>query len=279
MCYRFAARAIGAEKAFPGWSQAFALIPGLTGTYLRWAFYRLVLPRCGPGCRVSFGTIFSQPTAEVGRNVYVGVYCCLGTVTLEDDVLISSHVSIPSGGNQHGIDRLDLPVREQPGTLSRVTIGRDSWIGDRAVVLADVGRHCVIGAGPWSPSPSPTMRSPWVFRPRSSVIAINTVSINKDLESESSLGIRSAQLASESKPRGLTFLMRRIGRLGEDVVMEEAAIGLVELGPRGGFSPALRRTGNSWMGPSNATSLRLLQPRRVLRVARCQVDYPERCVA
>ena len=33
---------MGAERAFPGWSQAFALIPGLTGTYLRRAFYRLV---------------------------------------------------------------------------------------------------------------------------------------------------------------------------------------------------------------------------------------------
>ena len=144
LCYRLAAWAIGAEKAFPGWSQAFALIPGLTGTYMRRAFYRLVLPRCDPGCCLCFGTVFAHPTAEVGRNVYVGVYCCLGTVTLEDDVLISSHVSIPSGGKQHGIDRLDLPIREQPGIWSRVTIGRDSWIGDRAVVLADVGRHCVM---------------------------------------------------------------------------------------------------------------------------------------
>jgi len=36
-----------------------------------------------------------------------------------------------------GIDRLDIPVREQPGKWLHVTIGRDSWIGDRAVVLAE----------------------------------------------------------------------------------------------------------------------------------------------
>ena len=47
---------------------------------------------------------------------------------------------------QHGIERLDVPIREQPGTWARVAIGRDSWVGDRAVVLADVGCHCVIGA-------------------------------------------------------------------------------------------------------------------------------------
>ncbi len=155
LCYRLAGWLIGAEQAFPGWSQAFALIPGLTGTYMRRAFYRLVLPRCDPGCCLCFGTVFAHPTAEVGRNVYVGVYCCLGTVTIEDDVLISSHVSIPSGGKQHGIDRLDLPIREQPGIWSRVTIGRDSWIGDRAVVLADVGHHCVIGAGSVVTEPIP----------------------------------------------------------------------------------------------------------------------------
>jgi acetyltransferase-like isoleucine patch superfamily enzyme len=138
---------LGKARAFPGWSQAFSLVPGLSGAYLRRAFYRLVLPRCGGGCFLSFGTVFSHPTAEVGRNVYTGVGCCLGDVTLEEDVLLGSHVAIMNGGGQHGIERLDVPVREQPGTWPRVTIGRDSWIGDRAIVLADVGEHCVIGAG------------------------------------------------------------------------------------------------------------------------------------
>lgn len=138
---------IGPQRAFPGWSQAFALIPGWTGIYLRRAFYRVVLGKCEPGCCLSFGSVFSHPTAEVGRDVYIGVFCSLGDVTLEKDVLVSSHVSITNGGAQHGIDRLDIPVREQPGTWSRVTIGRDSWIGEHATVMADVGKHCVIGAG------------------------------------------------------------------------------------------------------------------------------------
>jgi acetyltransferase-like isoleucine patch superfamily enzyme len=60
-----------------------------------------------------------------------------------------------NGGAQHGIERLDIPIREQPGKWPRVTIGTDSWIGDRAVVLADVGKHCVIGAGAVVCSPIP----------------------------------------------------------------------------------------------------------------------------
>jgi virginiamycin A acetyltransferase len=146
---------LGADKAFPGWSQALALIPGLSGVYMRRAFYRLALTRCESGCCLSFATVISHPTAEVGRNVYVGVYGCLGDITLEDDVLLGSHVSIINGGGQHGIDRLDLPIRVQPGTFPRVTIGRDSWIGDRSIILADIGCHCVIGAGSVVTKPIP----------------------------------------------------------------------------------------------------------------------------
>src|SRR3954466_5858030 len=145
--YRLGASAAGPGRAFPGWSQAFSLIPGLTGAYLRRAFYRLVLPRCGPGACLSFGVIFSHASAEVGRDVYVGPFCCLGDITLEDDVLLGSHVSVMNGARQHGIERLDIPIREQPGEWPRVTIGRDTWVGDRAVIQADVGAHCVIGAG------------------------------------------------------------------------------------------------------------------------------------
>jgi acetyltransferase-like isoleucine patch superfamily enzyme len=104
---------------------------------------------------IGFGTIFSHPTAELGHSVYVGPYSCLGDVTLEDDVLLGSHVSVANGGAQHGTDRLDIPVREQPGRWPRVTIGRDTWIGDRAIVLADVGRHCVVGAGAVVTKPVP----------------------------------------------------------------------------------------------------------------------------
>src|SRR5262245_45346573 len=105
---------LGREKAFPGWSQGLCLVPGLVGVYLRRAFYRLVLPRCGADTHLGFGVIFSHPTASIGRTVYVGPYCCLGDVTLEDDVLIGSHVSVTNGAGQHGIERLDVPVREQP---------------------------------------------------------------------------------------------------------------------------------------------------------------------
>lgn len=143
------------QALFSGWSQGLSLLPGTTGTYLRKAFYRSVLPRVGADVWISFGTTISHPTAEFGHSVYIGPYGMLGDVTLEDDVLLGSNVSIMNGSQQHGIDRLDVPIREQPGNWPRVTIGRDSWIGDRSIVMADVGKHCVIGAGSVVTKPIP----------------------------------------------------------------------------------------------------------------------------
>lgn len=145
--YRLEVLLLGCDRVFPGWSQAFSLIPGLVGVYLRRAFYRLVLRRCGPDSWLGFGAVFSHAKAEIGGRVYVGQYCCLGDVSLEDDVLLGSHVSVINGGAQHGIERLDVPIREQPGAWLRVNVGRDTWIGDRSLVMASVGAHCVIGAG------------------------------------------------------------------------------------------------------------------------------------
>lgn len=147
LIYRTVSLLVGPGRAFPAWSQFFALIPGVTGIFLRRAFYRMVLMRCGEDAWIAFGTIFSGAKASVGRNTYIGCFCCLGEVTLGDDVLIGSHVSIMNGSRQHGISRLDLPVREQPGEWRDVAIGNDTWIGDRAVIMADVGSHAVIGAG------------------------------------------------------------------------------------------------------------------------------------
>jgi len=153
--YRLASLVAGRARVFPAWSQLLSLLPGLVGVNLRRAFYRLTLSRCEQGACISFGTVFSHCTTAVGKKVYVGAYCSIGDANLQDDVLLSSHVSILNGCRQHGIDRLDIPIREQKGQFPRVTIGRDSWIGERAVVMADVGQHCVVGAGAVVTKPLP----------------------------------------------------------------------------------------------------------------------------
>ncbi len=146
-CYQLSKALIGETQAFPGYSQAVSVLPGFCGIYFRRSFYRFVLPYVGRDACICFGTVFSHPGVSVGNTAYLGVGCMIGDAEIGDDVLIGSHVSIINGNRQHGIDRLDLPIREQAGVYPRITIGQDSWIGDRAIVMSNVGRHCVIGAG------------------------------------------------------------------------------------------------------------------------------------
>jgi acetyltransferase-like isoleucine patch superfamily enzyme len=47
----------------------------------------------------------------------------------------------------HGIQRLDVPIRDQPGQPRCVRIGAGSWIGNHAIVMQNVGRDTIVGAG------------------------------------------------------------------------------------------------------------------------------------
>lgn len=153
--YRLTALFVDEDKAFHGASQRVSLWPGLFGEYLRREFYRLTLDECSSDCCLSFGTVFSKRHARIGRRVYVGTGCNLGLVTLGDDVLLASGVDVLSGSGQHVFEDPDKPVREQGGEFKRVTIGFDTWIGNRTVVMADVGSRCVIGAGSIVTAPLP----------------------------------------------------------------------------------------------------------------------------
>ena len=137
---------IDPDRSLESHSQLLSLLPGITGNYLRLAFYRFALEQCDPTATICFGTLFSKTGARIGKHVYVGPRCMLGLVTLEDDVLLGPAVQIPSGPMTHGTDRLDTPIRLQLGNKQRITIGRDTWIGAQAIVLADIGHQVVIGA-------------------------------------------------------------------------------------------------------------------------------------
>ena len=145
--YQCARLAVGTRAAFQWCSQTLSKRPGSLGNYLREAFYVLTMERCSWDVCISFGTIFSDPRTRIGRGAYVGAYCCLGWVELGDGVLLASGVHVPSGAAQHQFDDLSAPIKEQGGHLACVHIGADTWIGERAVVMADVGQGCVVGAG------------------------------------------------------------------------------------------------------------------------------------
>jgi acetyltransferase-like isoleucine patch superfamily enzyme len=87
---------------------------------------------------------------EIGRENQIGRFAfmsCTSAITLEDNVLVSERVFI--GDNNHGFSHPNVPIMQQPnGRDSPVSIGRGSWIGAGAAILAGtrVGRNCVVGA-------------------------------------------------------------------------------------------------------------------------------------
>ena len=141
------ARLIGRDRALEGSTQALALVPGLVGRYLRRAFLGRVLAVCHASAAIEFGTIFSASGARIDENVYIGPRCHIGLAHLERDVLLGAAVHVPSGPGTHGTADLSRPIREQPGTPALVRIGAGSWIGSAAVIMADVGRDVIVGAG------------------------------------------------------------------------------------------------------------------------------------
>lgn len=146
LSYALRASLLGRDRALEGSMQTLGLLPGVIGEYLRRAFLSRALAGCGPNTVIGYGTLFSQAGCRVDDHVYIGPRCHLGLVHLEHDVLLAAGVHIPSGRHTHGTEE-DGPIRDQEGSRTLVRIGAGTWIGSNAVVMADVGAECVIGAG------------------------------------------------------------------------------------------------------------------------------------
>ena len=138
---------VGADKALESSTQGWALVPGLIGQYLRRAFLCRTLRSCARTATVEFGTLFSSASAEIGERVYIGPRCHIGWALIESNVLIAAGVHVPSGARTHGTTDEMMPIRDQPIEKTAVRIGTGAWIGSAAVVMADVGRDAVVGAG------------------------------------------------------------------------------------------------------------------------------------
>lgn len=135
------------KDLFAGQGQLLALIPGKIGSYIRVAYYRMTLHRCSTRGYIGFGTFIAHPETELGVGYYIGAYNIIGTATIADHATIASHVSILSGKNQHGYREIGKPIQEQPGIFKKITIGENSWIGNGAVIMEDLGIQNVVAAG------------------------------------------------------------------------------------------------------------------------------------
>ncbi|WP_425511158.1 acyltransferase [sulfur-oxidizing endosymbiont of Gigantopelta aegis] len=135
------------ESPFMSFSQLLSLLPGKLGSYLRIAFYRHTMAYCHPNVVISFATLFSQADTEIHEGVYIGPQCNIGMCRIGKNALIASGVHIMSGKHQHDFADLEQPIQQQGGHFEKISIGEDCWIGNGALIMANVGKHCVVGAG------------------------------------------------------------------------------------------------------------------------------------
>lgn len=132
---RAAYRAFGSTSLFDLGTTMLCLIPGTIGSYLRTAFYTQTLTRCGYDFSLGFLSIVQHPHVEIGRGVYVGSLSLIGRdVAIDNDVLIGSRVIVKG----------DSVASTSP---RRLRIGAETWVGESAIVTADVGAGCIVGAG------------------------------------------------------------------------------------------------------------------------------------
>jgi virginiamycin A acetyltransferase len=135
------------DACFLFWGQAFALLPGLPGSYIRRCFYFLTLRHCALNCEIGFLTFIHDRRSYVGQRVLIGTSVGIGWVNLGTGCLIASRVSFLSGSTQHqlGPDGRQTPFDRN--SAKQIHIGEESWIGEGAIIMADVERLCIVGAG------------------------------------------------------------------------------------------------------------------------------------
>lgn len=74
----------------------------------------------------------------------MGSYCIIGTVAIEDEVMMASRISITSGKHQHFDESGNIVAAPR---FDKITIGRKTWIGEGAIILANIGSNCIVSAG------------------------------------------------------------------------------------------------------------------------------------
>jgi maltose O-acetyltransferase len=125
-------------------------LPTILGICVRNVVYRLLGMKASGIFWIQPGvTIVNLRKLKVGRNFGCnsGTYInAVGGVSMGDDVLLGSNVTVSSG--KHEIEGRESSVFSRPVTPLEITFGNDVWIGSGATILPGihVASGTVVGA-------------------------------------------------------------------------------------------------------------------------------------
>lgn len=135
------------EVIFNICTQFIATLPGLPGVFLRRGFYSIALEHCSLESHIGYGTIFSHRSTTVADHVYIGNYALIGSADLGEHCLIGSRASILSGTALHVLDDDGTWTPYSADRLERVVLDPNVWVGEGAIISANIGKGSMIGAG------------------------------------------------------------------------------------------------------------------------------------
>ncbi len=144
----------GHESTFRMCAQSVALLPGLPGLFVRRAFYRYALDGCDADCHIGFGALVTHRQTIIERGVYVGVWALVGSAHLREGTSVGSRASLLSGTDLHEYhDGQWTPADVRK--LRQIVLGPHAFIGEAAVVMADVGAGAMVATGAVVPAAVP----------------------------------------------------------------------------------------------------------------------------
>lgn len=147
VCYFVLSMLVSKDDLIASFSQWLSLLPGKWGSYLRTGFYRFALTSCSPDAIISFATLFSQCDTIIESGCYVGPQCNIGKCRIGRNSLLGSGVHIMSGKGQHNFSLSDVPIKDQGGVFMQISIGENCWVGNGALIMANLGEGSIVAAG------------------------------------------------------------------------------------------------------------------------------------
>ena len=135
------------SKIFCGCAELLSICPSYIGIILRKAYYWAVCTDVSPDVHFLFGSMLSHRENVIRSGVVVGHYTLIGFADIGENVQLGPRVSIISGKYQHG--RPDQRGDEEEAEPEHVVIkiGKNSWIGQDVVIMANIGENSTVGAG------------------------------------------------------------------------------------------------------------------------------------
>ena len=102
------------------------------------------------GVSVAPGAVIRIPLEQIGKGVFIGLYCYLnGNVTLGDHVLVGPHCSIVAGNHKFDSATGWFSARTEKDGDESVVIGEGSWLSSGVTVTPGVklGKCNLVCAG------------------------------------------------------------------------------------------------------------------------------------